>query len=728
MAVEARDLYVCERMQASDGGRMIEVSGVMRRVGAVFAMVCAIGLHSAEVPAASSSAENTQALTARLVTAEDGVAPGRATLSAGLVLELETGWKVYWRSPGEVGLPPQIDWSGSENLGEAEFLWPAPERFRAFGIENYGYKDAVTFPVRIRLDEPGAATRLSADVRLLACSDICVPQEFTLSLTLPGGAAGIDTASADLVAAAAGRVPEPAAEAGFSGIEAALTHDEAALVVAFESATPLDNPSLFPETEAGTAFGAPEIRLSDGGRRLWARLPVTSPEPPGGPVRLTVTDGARAGDFAQIPLAEAPPAPPYEAARAGAGALDLLWIAGVAFLGGLILNVMPCVLPVLSIKLASAVKGRERSRAEIRTGFLISALGVLAFMWVLAGATLGLRAAGLSVGWGLQFQNPVFLAAMIALLALFSANLAGLFEITLPARWTTAMDRAESRRGHLGDFLTGAFAAVLATPCSAPFLGTAVTFALAGRALDIVVVFTALGLGLGLPYLAVAARPGMVAALPRPGRWMLAVKLALAALLALTAGWLVWVLVGVAGPTAALAVLGALAAGLALLALRRLPDALRGAGLAGALAVALTAPALITPPAVERGESAGAVAWAAFDSAAIPGLVSRGEVVFVDVTADWCLTCKANKALVLSEKPVAGALAQDGVTAMQADWTRRDPAISRYLARHDRYAIPFNIVYGPGAPEGIVLPELLDSATVMAALERARAATDQAGG
>ena len=677
--------------------------------------------------AAQSAAERTDALSARLVSAEDGVAAGRSTVSAGLAIELAEGWKIYWRSPGEVGLAPRIDWQGSDNVAEAEMLWPAPTRFRAFGIENYGYADAVTFPLRIRLEEAGAAARLAARVELLACSTICVPQELTLTLALPGGTGGIDAGSAARIAEAAERVPQPATRAGLTGLAAGLTPDRAALVVALESDRPLGSPELFPETAAGTAFGAPEIRLSRGGRALWARLPVTSPDPPGGPLSLTVTDGDRAGSFAPVDLAAAPPAP-YQAVRAGAGALDLLWIAGLALIGGLILNAMPCVLPVLSIKLASAVKAQGQDRAAVRTGFLLSALGVLAFMWTLAGATLALRAAGVSVGWGLQFQNPVFLAAMIAVLGLFTANLAGLFEIRLPASWTTALDRAETRSGRLGDFLTGAFAAVLATPCSAPFLGTAIAFALAGRAVDVGVVFTALGLGLALPYLAVAARPGLVARLPRPGRWMLVLKLVLALLLGLTAGWLFWVLAGVSGWPAALAVGAALALGIGVIATgARIPAAARGVALAAALVAALAAPLVIAPPAREAVAGDGAISWTRFDSAAIPRIVARGEVVFVDVTADWCLTCKANKALVIDRDPVAGALDDAGVTAMQADWTRPDPAISRYLARHDRYAIPFNIVYGPGAPEGIVLPELLSAEAVMQALTRAGAADVAAG-
>jgi len=725
MAIAADPAYVGADRGVDEAEAMIRPD----RGRASLAALLLVLLGALPTMAAETARIETEAVTARLITAEDSVAPKAATVSAGLHLDLAKGWKTYWRSPGEVGFPPEIDWTGSANIAAAEMLWPAPTRFRAFGIENFGYEDGVVFPLRLRLAEPGAPARLRARVTLLVCSTICIPQEFALALDLPAGTGGIDAGSAELIAAHAARVPGDGSDAGFAAATAALAEDGRALTVTLRSAVPLSDPDLFPEMGPEAAFGAPDIRLGEGGRLLWARLPVLSPDPPAGPLTLTVTDGQRAATLDGIALAPEAPAPPYAAEAAAPGVSELVWIALAALLGGLILNAMPCVLPVLSIKLASAMKQQGRGPARIRTGFLVSALGVLTFMWMLAGATLALRAAGVSVGWGLQFQNPVFLALMIAVLALFAANLAGLFEISLPSAWSTALARAEDRRGLLGDFATGAFAAVLATPCSAPFLGTAIAFALSGRAVDVLLVFTALGLGLALPYLAVATRPGLVAALPRPGRWMVVLKLVLGALLALTAGWLLWVLAGVAGEAVTATV--ALAVALVVLLLwqgSRVALTLRAAGVAGLLALAMLAPAVLTPPPPAATETGGAVVWTGFDRAAIPRLVSQGEVVLVDVTADWCLTCKANKALVLDRDPVAAALAGDGVTAMQADWTRQDPAISRYLAEHDRYAIPFNIVYGPGAPEGILLPELLSATEVMQALERAGTMPIAAGG
>ena len=662
------------------------------------ALILALLLPFAAIAASGPAVEGPTA-TFRLLSAEDGVAPDAGTVSAGVEVSLKPGWKTYWRSPGEVGLPPEIDWSGSENVRKAELLFPAPERFEAFDIQNYGYSDRVLFPVRVTLREAGRPARLRAEANLLVCADVCVPETATLILDLPAGS-GVDPDAAAELAAAVARIPGDAAAVGVTPVGASL--DESALTIALRSETPLRAPELFPEAGL-TAFGRPELVHSDGGRTLWARVPVTSRAIDGeAPLSLTVVDGERAFS---LPLTSgtAPPRP------SGAGGA-LLAAMAAALLGGLILNVMPCVLPVLAIKLAGAVQGAGRSARDVRRGFLTSAAGVIAFVMALALAVIAARAAGAAVGWGVQFQNPVFLAAVVVLIALFASSLAGTWEAALPQRWTTAM--AQGRAGLAGDFAAGAFAALLATPCSAPFLGTAIAYAFGAGAGATLAVFAMLGLGLALPYLLVAARPALVTRLPRPGRWMLALKRAMAALLALAAIWLLWVLARTAGTPAALAVAAlAFAAALAPLLRRRAFPAV-----AAAAVLALLAPLVMPAPAARAAESS---AWAAFDRAAIESRVAEGKVVIVDVTADWCLTCKANKALVLDRDPVAASLAAPEVVPMRADWTRPDASISEYLGRHGRVGIPLNVVYGPGAPEGIALPELLTTGAVMEALERA---------
>ena len=338
---------------------------------------------------------------------------------------------------------------------------------------------------------------------------------------------------------------------------------------------------------------------------------------------------------------------------------------------------MPCVLPVLSIKLSSAIKSDGRGALQYRIGFLAAAAGVMVFMWGLAATLFALQQIGVSVGWGLQFQNPTFLALMFVVLTVFAANLFGLFEISLPSGLGTRLAHTGGTSNYGADFATGVFGAVMATPCSAPFLGTAIAFALAGRGVDIAVVFTFLGLGLAMPYIAVAAFPRLVSRLPKPGRWMLVVKLVLGVLLAGTALWLLYVLMGVAGPYAMFTVLGLSLALVAALYFSGLPKNLRlGASVAFFLLPLIAAPLLATAPSArDTNES---IAWIPFERGDIARRVSRGEVVFVDVTADWCLTCKANKTLVLDRVPVVDRL-RDGPLGAErprcdADAGRLDPS------------------------------------------------------
>lgn len=664
------------------------------------ALLLTLALIAQPVFAATSVVDETRTVTAGLISAVDGVGAGAGVVSAGLHLTMAPGWKTYWRSPGEVGLPPEIDWSGSKNVADVEMAFPAPTRFTAFDIENFGYGGELVFPLAVTLADAGQAARLDLQAHLLVCAEICVPETVTVLLDLPAGGS-VDSNSAAMLSDWIARVPVSGSEVGLT-IERAHLGAEA-LTVTVRADPPLSAPDIFPERGAYAAFGKPDLRLDEGGALLWARLPVLAPGE--GMLDLTFVDGARAATIS-ADLAATPPAPPGQAS-------GLLWMLALAFLGGLILNVMPCVLPVLSIKLASALQAQDRGAGRIRAGFLASAAGVLAFFAALAGIVIGLRAAGVAVGWGVQFQSPVFLALMIGLMALFAANLMGLFEVGLSSDAQTRMARTESRGGWGGDFATGAFAAVMATPCSAPFLGTAVTFALTNGPLYTAAIFLAMGLGLALPFLIVAARPSLIRHLPRPGRWMATLRLVLGGLLLLAAAWLVTVLAGAAGWLIASGVALAAAAMLAAIAVWRRAVPLGAAGLVAAVALALVLPAAGPSPAKVTGP------WQQFSRDRIADEVAAGQVVFVDVTADWCLTCKVNKRLVLDTSPVADLLAQDEVTAMRADWTRPNEAIATYLKDNARFGIPFNAVYGPGAPEGIALPEILTEGVVQDALTKA---------
>jgi suppressor for copper-sensitivity B len=358
-------------------------------------------------------------------------------------------------------------------------------------------------------------------------------------------------------------------------------------------------------------------------------------------------------------------------------------------------------------------------RRAVRSGFVAAAAGILFSFLLLGGALVLLKTAGHTVGWGLQFQQPWFLTAMVLIVALFAGNLWGLFEIPLPRAFGLAAERTQRVRGLAGHFLTGALATLLATPCSAPFLGTAIGFALSRGPAEIIAVFSTIACGLALPYLAVAVFPSLATRLPKPGPWMTVLRRMLGLALAGTAAWLVWVLAGRIGATSALAV-GGLAAGAAVgLAVRRsLPLRVRPVGTAAAAALALAAFLVPTnPPADARPLAADL--WQPFEPERIATLVAQGRTVFVNVTADWCLTCKVNERLVLARDPVHARLSEPDVLAMRGDWTAPDDGIARYLAGFGRYGIPFDAVYGPALPHGEALPELLSTDAVADALTRA---------
>ena len=665
----------------------------------------------------------------RLVAA--GPAAGEAeTLNLGLHFRLEPGWKIYWRSPGEAGYPPSVDWSGSENLAEVRLNWPVPHRFSLFGFETFGYYDEVVLPVDARPERPGAPVLLRAEVAYLTCKEICIPHEAQLALAVPAGGAG-SSSDGFLIDSFRTMVPGDGTAVGLALDRAVLTGplEAPVLQVTARSDIAFDAPDVLVEAPPGFLFGKPEVALTEGGKTAALRLAVVAaPDESvleGKRLTLTVTDGRRGMEQEVIARFARP------ATAEGTAAGSLAVILGLALLGGLILNLMPCVLPVLSIKLLSVVNHGGRDRGAVRASFLASAAGIVASFLVLAGVAVALKGLGMTVGWGIQFQQPLFLTAMAVVISLFACNLFGFFEILLP-RWAQGLavlgqPSAPHAPAHglAGHFLTGAFATLLATPCSAPFLGTAVGFALARGPGEILLIFATLGLGLALPYLGVAAAPALATRLPRPGHWMVTLRRILGLALAATALWLLSVLAAQVGLAPTLGV-GALllALGIVLwLGHARRAGRVPVPALAGALAVA----AFVLPTALPTQDAAAVAvapaatdeAWREMDLGLIPALVAEGKTVFVDVTADWCLTCQVNKKLVLDTDEMRARLRSDAVVAMRGDWTLPSEEISRYLESFGRYGIPFDAVYGPGLPDGLALPELLTKDAVRKAIARA---------
>ncbi len=623
--------------------------------------------------------------TVRLIAATDAVGDS-ATQSLGLEFRFAPGWHGYWRTPGEAGLPPEVTWDGSANLAAARLSWPIPERTELLGIATFAYSNRLVMPVTATLARPGQPLTVKARVDYLACADICVPYSADLSLDLPAGPAQ-PTAEAALLAEANETVPVPIDRSDLRVTAPQLVTDA-------DGSAALHLTVSGPGTSRpGTEVAAEAIRdiLVEGPSALMGGPPVHEG---GGRYRIPLR-GVAAGDIAAGALTVTVIAPfPYPnraveltlpagslpIVQGGSGLAALAGILGIAFLGGVILNLMPCVLPVLSLKLLGVARLGGADRRTARQSLLLTMAGIVVSFLVLATAAIGLRSAGVAVGWGMQFQQPLFLGLMIAITAGFALNLLGMFEVMLPYRWSAALagqaaapvpSGAPSRRD---SFLSGAFATLLATPCSAPFVGTALSFALSRGPGEILAIFLAMALGMALPYWAIALMPATLRFLPRPGRWMLWLRRGLALLLLGTAVWLGTVLATVLAP----------------------------------------------PAPADRTQPSG---WQVWQETAVAEAVAQGKIVFLDITADWCVTCRANKLAVLDRDPVATALTQPGVIAMRADWTRPDPQIADFLKRNGRYGIPFNAVYGPAAPQGILLPELLTPGAVMEALAAASGRT-----
>ncbi len=660
---------------------------------------------------------------ARLITAE------RATGSAGMVdagieIRLASGWHAYWRDPGAAGLPPAIDWQGSRNLAAAKLAWPAPRRFTMAGLETYGYAGGTVLPVAVTLERPGAPLVLHATVAYSACRDVCVPYHAVLDLTLPAGIAAAGP-EAGLIAAARAAVPGTLSGLGLSLRSASVSPDgKGRSALALELAGPgamLARADLFVEGLPQGAPGPPQV-ATDGGQGRVALLlrDIDSPASrlAGRRLVFTLTDGTdRAATF------EAEPALAPPAAFAGAALIPLA-VLGAALLGGLLLNVMPCVLPVLSLKFLYLARLAGSERRTVRLELLATGGGIIAGFLLLAAGLIALKEFGAAIGWGIQFQSPWFLVAMTMVMVLFAADLWGWISIAMPGSNEAAALTGRVHGRHSRAVLVGLFATLLSTSCTAPFIGTAVGFALSRGPLEIIAIFVAMGLGLAAPTLTAAAVPALVKLAPRPGRWTIWLSRIFGGLLLATAIWLLAVLARIMSVDAALVVAGLALALLGVLAVRRTAGGPIGAHprASGGLSAALVLAALLVPMTGLNSRPGVADAsgnWQPFVRTSIAPNVARGRTVIVNVTAAWCLICQVNEVTVLDRDPVAARIARTDVLAMRADWTRADASITNYLESFGRYGVPLDVVYGPGAPGGIVLPDLMTAPEVIRALDRA---------
>ncbi|HEX7327378.1 MAG TPA: thioredoxin family protein [Casimicrobiaceae bacterium] len=698
----------------------------------------------ATAPVAGAAPVTTAHVTAELVAARTAFVPGTTAMVA-LRLAIAPGWHTYWRNPGESGLPTTLDWRPPSGWTAGAIEWPAPRRLPAGPLVNYGYEGETLHLVPIAVPataEVGSNAVVAARADWLVCKETCIPEGADLTLALPvAREASPDPRWAAAIDAARAKLPRPL-PAGWTATAEASGSTIALVLRPQDAAADPGSLGFFASEPRWIEPSAPQEvkREADGSLRI--TLPV-SHELAGSFARLDgvltaargwpASGGAITAIALDVPVtgtatAGPKPAPAVSNASFASGPatadLSLPFALAFGFLGGLLLNLMPCVFPVLSLKaLALAAAGHDR-RASRREGIAFG-LGVVVTFAVLGGALAGLRAAGDELGWGFQLQSPAFVAVLAVLFFVLALNLSGVFEFgTLAPSRAAAWSHANR---NVNAFATGLLAVAIASPCTAPFMGVALGYALAASVPATLAVFVALGVGMALPYALLAWFPRWRRVLPRPGAWLVHLKQLLAFPLYATVAWLVWVLGAQIGNDGVMRIgITLVLVAFALWAWRNARSSARRAWNAiatiGALAgVVVVWPLLAGLPASANGAAVRAVAssdsgpWQSWSAARVASLVDEGRPVFVDFTAAWCITCKVNERFVLDDARVRDAFAQNGVALVRADWTRRDPAITEALAGLGRSGVPVYVLYRKGrAP--LLLPAVLRRATILDAL------------
>ncbi len=656
-------------------------------------------------PAAWGQTHTTSRGTTALISEIAAVAPGQPFRLA-LDQVLVRGWHTYWTNPGGAGAPPEIIWTLPDGATAGPLQFPAPSRIPYGPLVNFGYENSATYlatitpPASLR---PGAAFTLTAQANWLICAEVCIPEEASFTLSLP---------------VEASPRPDPAMAARFEAAEAALPGPlPFPARIGFEPTRggleitglpgPVREAFFFPALDTLLDSTAPQ-HLAQQGERLTlalARGPGALPGRVEGVLTLVDNQGLRTAFNLDLTPGAMPalPAP-----------LPLWQALLFAVLGGLILNLMPCVFPILAMKAVGLARLSGQGRGAVRAHAASYTAGVVLSFLAIGAALLGLRLAGSAAGWGFQFTQPAFVAGMAWLMLAVGLNLSGVFAIGGP------VVSGPARGGHAGSFLTGGLAVLVATPCTAPFMAVALGAAAAMPPVEMLAVFAAMGLGLALPYALLGLAPGLARLLPRPGAWMERLRQFLAFPMYAAAAWLVWVLAQLSGADGvAMGLLGALLVAFAAWALGLAQQG--GARLARAAAMLAALAALALLPGF-GGPGAPALAagrhepWAA---ARVEALRAEGRPVFVNLTAAWCISCKVNERVALETTAVQAAFAAARVAQLVGDWTRGDPAITALLRAHAREGVPLYLLYPAGGGAPAILPQILTEGMLLRAIAEA---------
>lgn len=678
----------------------------MRALGFVIVtmMLWLLGAGNADAQAPDPYSKGPHLATALI--AESAVPVSGGTVTLAYDVTPQPGWHGYWQNPGDAGFPAKFDWTLPAGVRAGTPIYPVPTTLIIADLMNYVFEQHYTLLVTLKIPAglaPGTALPIKLRTNYLVCTqDICVPEAADLSVNLTIGDGAIT----------------PEARAQFDGFRRAIpksigmaAHYQIVdkyirLEIPYPASTALTKPYFFPVSAGVVDYAAPQ-KLSRDGDRLVIETRATAG---GGD---TLNGVFRIGDAQGLVVSATPgavaPAPGGPAKGLSADMLMATLIAfGGALLGGLILNIMPCVFPILSLKALSLAKGSVNERAA-RGEALAYTAGVLTVIMGLGATILALRAGGTAVGWAFQLQNPATIAVLLLLVVALTLNLAGLFEIPTPRF-------VDSAGGAGGAFATGALAAIIATPCTGPFMGAALGAALVLPPLAAMAIFFGLGFGLSIPFLLIGFVPPLRRALPKPGAWMETFRHFLALPMGLTAIWLVWVLGGEAGIDGiTLGLVGALGIAVVLFVVgKRQHRGLSAHWLSVLLLIGVTVATGYSVRAVPKGAEAAAALVAenklSFSEEKLADARASGRPVFAYFTADWCLTCKVNERIAIDTDEVKAAFAKHDVAVMVGDWTDGDPKLGRFIEQHNRAGVPLYLFYKPGATEPEVLPQVLTPA------------------
>ena len=613
-----------------------------------------------------------------------------------LEYELEEEWKTYWKSPGGGGFPQKIIWNNSSNVKDIKILWPEPIEFEILGLKSIGYKDKVIFPLIVDIEDNQKQTNLNLNINYLVCRDICIPGNADIFLDLPSGDGEYTDYFFEIEKVLSTTLNNnidftPISNFSFNAIQ---NNNDVIFDIEITTSSFFDDPKIFIHTPFGLPVVEPINNYSLDFQKLKTsfnfRLDQFNEKK--FPIEIFFYDNNHSFKVEKNVEIE-------NVDKNISTNNSLLYLLLISLLGGFILNLMPCVFPVLSLKLLSVINTEDK---KIKSSFFITVLGIITSFLILGSFFAILKQINISISWGMQFQEPYFLMFILIIISMFFLNTLGLFQINLPSFLFSSKILNSGNNFYTKNFFNGFFATLLATPCSAPYLGTAVTAAFTQSTTFLFLIFFFMGIGMSLPYLIIAFFPGLISFLPRSGKWMIYFKYFLSILLFITIVWLLSILNNYFNYFFIVTFTVLLILISAILKFRIYQTPL----IISLIIIFFLTPYLNSFQKINE-ENYKSNNWLDFNSKSIPEIIANNEIIFLDITADWCITCKFNKINVLNSKTVSDFFDSQEVTLIKADWTQPNEKINKFLKKYNKFGIPFNAFYSSKFPEGIVMNEIL---------------------